>query len=611
MIARYLLTYLAMFVLTSAICIAILFVSIGRIVPIEGAFQVTEAAMCDEDACAPTMPTQLPYFSEKRNESAVQTVTFRAVLPDVSVGEDLQAIYLPKYADHIVLRLNGTVLYLPNMARRHWSQPLFIDVPAPLLQSGENSIDLELMGRPAEGLELYPFFFGPKDVLRPDYLWRYTFGPAFARFSLAFIAILGLTYLTVWWQRNWERQYLLLGLSCACGCVVQLHFGYGVLWGGYHFWTATLHLSIASFALLIMKFVRLHLGLEELRIERTLLLFLVIAAFAAIVISTDQLQDWALFVNVLTGVSATAALTVYWIHRHLIGYFDFSVIFACVLLASALGLHEMVLILNPQDGRSFHLFHIVPVCISLLCLWVIMSQLVRSLQRYEVLTNTLHETVAEKTVELERSFARLARVERREAVDRERNRIMMDLHDGIGGQLVSTLAYMESTGNKDDTLKEALEAALRDLALVLDSLDSHDSLTTLLGMLRTRLEPLLEDHGLRFDWQIKDDPVLSQAGPSSNLHLARIVQEAITNVIKHANAQTITVYTDANTIQISDDGIGIDPACVAPGACAGHGLPSMRQRAESIGARFTVERTADGTCVALNFAPVTPENQPA
>ena len=150
-------------------------------------------------------------------------------------------------------------------------------------------------------------------------------------------------------------------------------------------------------------------------------------------------------------------------------------------------------------------------------------------------------------------------------------------------------------------MKEALAAALRDLALVLDSLDSHDSLTTLLGMLRTRLEPLLAAHGLRFDWQIMDDPIVPHAGPSSNLHLARIVQEAITNVIKHAQASTITVYTDETRIVISDDGVGIDPSATDIAADGGHGLSGMRQRAASMRAHFMIEGSDKGTSISLNF----------
>lgn len=184
------------------------------------------------------------------------------------------------------------------------------------------------------------------------------------------------------------------------------------------------------------------------------------------------------------------------------------------------------------------------------------------------------------------------------AVDDERQRIMLDLHDGIGGQLVNTLAYMENRDVGDETLRTALEDALRDLALMLDSLENDDSINTLLGMLRTRLETLLEANDLKFDWQIGEEPVLPQSGISQNLHLARIVQEAITNVIKHANASVITIASNATSVTISDNGSGFDMAKLS-GQQGNHGIAGMRRRAEQIGAVLEMNSSADGTHIKL------------
>ena len=602
-----------MIVLTAALSTVFLIANFGQIVPIPGAVKLTSGLICEKADCEPTTQMDLPYFTQKVAAADLRTTRFRFFLPSPEDPSVMQAVYVPKFADHIAVTLNGTELRSLDTTRRQWLEPQLINAPAALFNATENILDIVIAGRPSEGLELYPIFVGPRTVLHSAYIWRFGSGPAFARINLAFMLILGITYLLVWWNRREDSRYLWLGLSCACGCIVLLQFGYGILSGGYKFWLGTTHLAVAFYTLFVMKFIRIHLRLDELRIERILLLILLCALLMVGFVPDGDMQFWAFLVNTVTAVAAVAGLTVFWMYRTRVDLFDFFVIFSCLLTANALGTYEMILVYSPQPERSFHLFHFVPVCMSLVCLWVIVTQLVRSLRRYETLTETLSDTIALKTHQLEKSFNRLAKVERREAVDRERNRIMLDLHDGIGGQLVSTLAYMESTGNKDETLKDALEAALRDLALVLDSLDSHDSLTTLLGMLRTRLEPLLAEHGLRFSWQILDDPIVPQAGPSSNLHLARIVQEAITNVIKHAKASTITVYTDARTIMISDDGVGIDDANLMPGDCTGHGLAGMRQRAESMGADFDVRRSDKGTSVCLTFADqgATSMNDPA
>ena len=129
-------------------------------------------------------------------------------------------------------------------------------------------------------------------------------------------------------------------------------------------------------------------------------------------------------------------------------------------------------------------------------------------------------------------------------------------------------------------------------------MENTDSLATLLGMQRTRLEGNLEEHGQELDWQIHGEPEVPVPGPSQNLHVARIVQEAITNVIKHAKADTITVYADEARIEIADNGRGFDQ--VASGQI-GHGLLGMKRRAQALGVDLTLRSDADGTRVRLDF----------
>lgn len=611
MTRRYVQTFAAMFVALALFAGLLLILAIGRITPIPGTLFIASGTVCDAADCTDPMAVTLPYFPPKSTSADLTAITFQTTFDLQDMPTEIMALYFPKFADHLSVRLNGITIREADMSRRHWSEPVLIPVPLMMLTAQGNTLDVDIYGRRSEGIEVFPVLFGPKTLLEPAHTWRFAVGPSLARFNLVFMLIGGLIFLLIWSNRQHDKRYLWLSMSCFASTMLLLHFGFGLLWGGYKVWTGLLHLSIALYALFNVKFLREHLMLAPLSIEKGLAFILGGFGLVLIVLPQDHLQLWALLVDILTGLSALSALTVFWLFRHHIPRLEFLVMFACLLFASALGVHEMILLHSPGEGRSFHMFHIVPVFMALVCMWVIVSQLLRSLRSYESLTATLNDTIADKTQRLEQSFARIAEVERRKAIDVERNRIMLDLHDGIGGQLVSTLAYMESTGREDPTLKEALEAALRDLALILDSLDSHDSLTTLLGMLRTRLEPLLHDHGLRFNWRIMDDPVVPNAGPSTNLHLARIVQEAITNVIKHAQASTVTVYTDARTIVIADDGVGIDPAIIACSDCAGHGIAGMRQRAADMHASLEIERLSKGTNIVLRFPAAQPDVRPA
>ncbi len=138
--------------------------------------------------------------------------------------------------------------------------------------------------------------------------------------------------------------------------------------------------------------------------------------------------------------------------------------------------------------------------------------------------------------------------------------------------------------------------------MVIDSLDpSEDDLLSVLGSVRSRLEPRLSRHGLRFAWQVTDLPAVEGFGPDMALQAMRIVQEAVTNVVKHAHARTVTVRTGTTDgagpgvfIEVRDDGRGI-----AADAPRGRGLANMSRRATRLGGTIDVRSDDSGTTVRL------------
>jgi signal transduction histidine kinase len=95
-----------------------------------------------------------------------------------------------------------------------------------------------------------------------------------------------------------------------------------------------------------------------------------------------------------------------------------------------------------------------------------------------------------------------------------------------------------------------------------------------------------------------DDGV--EPAPAVALQVLRIVQEALSNVRKHAGtaaAATVTVGRDGDgrlAIEVADDGRGFDPAAPAPAGSPRFGLLMMRERAESVGGRLEVATAPGG-----------------
>jgi signal transduction histidine kinase len=255
------------------------------------------------------------------------------------------------------------------------------------------------------------------------------------------------------------------------------------------------------------------------------------------------------------------------------------------------------------------LFAVTSPLIGLAAAAGVVASLSHALQQARSLNTELERRVEEKRLELDASYARTAVLERDRAIAAERARMMRDMHDGTGGQLVSALAMVEGGEVPRDQLAEALREALADLRLVIDSLEPGEpDLLAMIAYARARLEPRLERHGLRFAWEVEDVPAPERFGPEQSLHVMRVFQEAVTNALKHAKATAIAVRTGTARdaagracayVEVADDGRGFCAPDENASAVPGRGLRNMHRRAEELGGTLSVQSTERGTVVRL------------
>ena len=178
--------------------------------------------------------------------------------------------------------------------------------------------------------------------------------------------------------------------------------------------------------------------------------------------------------------------------------------------------------------------------------------------------------VREAEEKLKASFAREEERARAAALARERTRLMRDLHDGLGGQLVSIVALSER-GNGSADIGDAARAALKDLRLVIDSMDDiGGDLMLALGSWRERAMAQLRPHDIALDWRAgtaQGLPVHPELRPWHVIQIVRLLDEAVTNAVKHADARRITVSIETlagadglerGCITVEDDGKGFE-----------------------------------------------------
>jgi two-component system, NarL family, sensor kinase len=208
----------------------------------------------------------------------------------------------------------------------------------------------------------------------------------------------------------------------------------------------------------------------------------------------------------------------------------------------------------------------------------------------------LHRRLAEREEALERFTERMVRMQ-----ELDRRRLAGEIHDGIGQRIVSLSFYLSAAadlvgtnaalaGEQIDKAQQLAAAALDEVSAAMTGL--RPSVLDDLG-LAASLESLAHaSPELDVDVQVSGEALPEHLETA----LYRIAQESLQNVVKHASAQNVEIRLKVSSgtalLEVSDDGVGFDPASVpeseSPGS-GGYGLSGMLQRAELLGGRLEVD----------------------
>ena len=223
----------------------------------------------------------------------------------------------------------------------------------------------------------------------------------------------------------------------------------------------------------------------------------------------------------------------------------------------------------------------------------------------------LRAKVSEQAEALDEKSQVIAREMQKRAVLEERQRFTRDIHDGIGGQLLSLLLRVRTGKVKPTRIAEEIQQGLNDLRLVVDSMDhTGDDLNAALATFRMRAESQLKAADIHFAWQQSEEIFARFSTTRGTLILYRFMQEALTNIVRHANAAHVKISItqisedDPLIIRIADDGIGLTPQAKNG---AGKGLKNLRARADSLKADLNFHEGLDGQGLTVELIiPSTP-----
>lgn len=192
------------------------------------------------------------------------------------------------------------------------------------------------------------------------------------------------------------------------------------------------------------------------------------------------------------------------------------------------------------------------------------------------------------------------------SVAEERERLMRDMHDGVGGHLVSLLASLDSDKETStDCIKQSIKDCLSDLRVVILSLEpSSGDLGTLLGMFRHNIQQNITASGIELKWNIGNLKQIPELSSKISLNILRILQESVTNIIKHSGATTIEILaekTEINmysfvVIKVADNGSG-----KIESDSTGYGIKNMKKRAKELNGEIDIQLGEGKSQVTLTF----------
>src|SRR5215813_661185 len=221
---------------------------------------------------------------------------------------------------------------------------------------------------------------------------------------------------------------------------------------------------------------------------------------------------------------------------------------------------------------------------------------------------------AEQTLQEQTKSLRCLSTKLLELQDQERRRIARELHDGIGQYLVALKLNIEMLGSsqssdqkglwsESERLLEHCLSDLRNLSYLL-----HPPLLEYAGLLpaiRAYVEGFSARSGIEADLEVPS--AFPKAHKGVEIALFRVLQESLTNVVRHSGTKRVEIVLEANdrtaSLRVADFGRGIPRNLLddfaADNSRSGVGLAGMRERVFELGGRFDVKSDKRGTEVVI------------
>lgn len=556
---------------------------------------------------------------------------FDGPAPDTAPGSGGWAVYLPYLYDGGQVWLNGALVgeVAESSAGRRvrWERPHLFRLPPSLMRSGApNELAVRAAASPERAIRRFPRVqVGALQALLPVYDRRLFWVRTMPQVTAFVCALTAGFVLLIWWRRRSEVLYGLFGVAAALWGVRTLTFVIETLPADrWPVWRMVYLAATGGFIVVLALFSLQLARLERPWLRRALLAYWLLGPLCVVLSPASEPivnRLWSAgLIPIGLGALAVAVRTVA-VQRTLAS----AVLPAAMLLAVAAGVHDYVVSWSPAaspalwpawfEQRIFLLHHAANLLLVAMG-GLLTARFVHAMDALEDLNHTLESRVADRERRIAADFERMAELQRQNAATEARQSIMREIHDGLGSRLFTSLSRVERGDMSEAQIAELLRACIADMRIALDALAPEDGdFRTALGNFLFRWQGQLEELHFQPSWRIDVPEGAAPAlrSPQATLQLLRIAQEALTNVVKHAQPGRVRVALrqagDALTLEVDDEGPR-SPRPPAADAPAGRGIDNMRARARQLGGVLELRHGAPGTRVRL-VLPLQPAGAPA
>ena len=563
--------------------------------------QLSAATVCVQPAdAAPCVerPAPLPFYWDRDHgaRDGQARFTLRFSVPTVAAQPDAAlespALFLPRVGNAFSVALNGQTLYTVGHVgtRQHDTvkRPYLIALPSALIQAEGNVLQVTIFATAGRAAQLAPMLLGNRSDLEEAYE-RERFVRVQLSAALMWTAlILGLMGLAVWLV---QREPMFLSYAIA-------ELAWGVRLADMFFiemplpwqqWGAGVATVFGVSQLAMTHFFLNAVGRWHGPWRRGYLIYVALwCAMVPLIVLGELRELWIAWVALGAVGFVAVALFVGWQgfrerHRWRWMFASF------VLTATVAGFLD---IRESPDSMYMHptWTRLVWAGYGLALAALVARRLLLARRAQQSANETLRTALAAQAVELHEANRQRARVELDMAMQQERQRVMRDMHDVLGGRLSGLLSLAGRQGNAAAELQSQVRLAIQELREVVDAMSPFDgNLATMLGSLRPQLERRLALVGIALDWSVDELPSADSMTPAQVQHLRLLLLEAVTNVARHSQARRAELSARSRNgiieLQLEDDGVGFDVASVQA-VGRGNGLRNMQWRAKVLGAEI-------------------------